>query len=100
MIPAVKKLIILIGDRGMNWQLKYEHSGGKYKDTYGPCRVSYPWLGEAHAEVKSSEVDIHVLEIYCGVFSGATSVEREGSRNRQRGSWVFSQQWLQQAWEF
>jgi len=33
-------------------------------------------VGEAHAEVKSSEVDIHVLEIYCGVFSGATSVQK------------------------
>ena len=42
-------------------------------------------MGEARAEVTSSEVDIHVLEIYCGVFSGATSVEKGRKQEWQRG---------------
>ena len=40
-----------------------------------PCRRgTYPGLGEACAEVRSSEMDIDVLEMYCGVLSGSTSV--------------------------
>lgn len=35
---------------------------------------TYPGLGEACAEVRSSEMGIDVLGMYCGVLSGSTSV--------------------------